>query len=148
MAMRPTAALAKAVGTEAGFDVDDDVVVRVPVIVVREGELDGATRFSARFASAVDVDDGNGVEETDDVEGGDEGDMDEVDGMNRTGSLSSKGIVVGSTVGDELDVLSTSPRSNSLGVRITSGLGGIRAGSSANAVGWTGLEKCRVAVIE
>lgn len=50
--------------------------------------------------------------------------------------------------GDELDVLSTSSRSDSLGVRITSGLGGTRAGSSAKAVGWTGLEKCRVAVLQ
>lgn len=99
MAMRPTAALAKAVGTEAGFDVDDDVVVRVPVIVVREGELDEASRFSGWFASAVVVDDGNGVEEADDdVEEGGECNMDAVDGMNRTGSISSKGIVVASTV--------------------------------------------------
>lgn len=148
MAMRPTAALAKAVGTEAGLDVDD-VVVRVPVIVVREGELDEASRFSARFAGAVGVGDANAaVEEANDVEEGDECSMDEVDSMNRVGSTSSKGIVVASTVGDELNVLSTSSGSDSLGVRITSGLGGIRAGSSANAVGWTGLEKCRVAVIE
>lgn len=49
--------------------------------------------------------------------------------------------------GDEVDVLSTSSRSDSLGVRITSGLGGIRAGSSENAVGWTGFEKWRVAVL-
>ncbi|KAF3075244.1 hypothetical protein CFAM422_001957 [Trichoderma lentiforme] len=98
MAMRPTAALAKAVGTEAGLDVDDDVVVRVPVIVVKEGELDEASRFSARFAGAVDVDDANAaVEEVNDVEEGDECSMDEVDSMNRVGSTSSKGIVVAST---------------------------------------------------
>lgn len=160
MAMRPTAALANAVGTEAGLDVDDDVVVRVPVIVVREGELDEATRFSAWFAGAVDVDDGNAVEEADDVEEanaveeandaevGDECNRDEVDSMNGLESISSKGIVVASTVSAELDVLSTSSRSDSLGVRMTSGLGVIRAGSSAKAVGWTGLEKCRVAVTE
>lgn len=145
MAMRPTAALAKAVGTEAGLDVDDDVAVRVPVIVVTEGELDDASRFSGWFASAVDVDDGNAVEEANDAEEGDEDNMDEVDGIE---SISSKGIVVAWTVGDEVDVLSTSSRSDSLGVRITSGLGGIRAGSSENAVGWTGFEKWRVAVIE
>lgn len=50
--------------------------------------------------------------------------------------------------GDELDMFSTSSRSDSLGVRITSGLGVFRAGSSANAVGWTGLEKWRVAVLQ
>lgn len=98
IAMRPTAALAKAVGTEAGLDVDDDDVVRLPVNVVTEGELDEASRFSARFASAVDVDDGNAVEEANDVEEGDECNMDEVDGMNSTGSISSKAIVVASTV--------------------------------------------------
>lgn len=148
MAMRPTAALAKAVGTEAGLDVDDDVVVRVPVIVVREGELDEATRFSAWFAGAVDVDDGNAVEEANDAEVGDECNRDEVDSMNGIESISSKGIVVASTVSAGLDVLSTSSRSDSLGVRMTSGLGVIRAGSSAKAVGWTGLEKCRVTVTE
>lgn len=104
MAMRPTAALAKAVGTEAGLDVDDDVVVRVPVIVVREGELDEAARFSARLASAVVVDDGNAVEaanaveETDDAEEGDEDNMDEVDVINGVGSIFSKGIVIASTI--------------------------------------------------
>lgn len=95
MAMRPTAALAKAVGTEAGLDVDDDVAVRVPVIVVTEGELDDASRFSGWFASAVDVDDGNAVEEANDAEEGDEDNMDEVDGIE---SISSKGIVVAWTV--------------------------------------------------
>lgn len=39
IAIRPTAALANAVGTDAGLDVDDDAdcfAERVPVIVVRE----------------------------------------------------------------------------------------------------------------
>ncbi|PNP58091.1 hypothetical protein THARTR1_02249 [Trichoderma harzianum] len=87
MAMRPTAALAKAVGTEAGLDVDD-AVVRVPVIVVTEGEVDETSRFSARIADAVDVDDGNAVEEANDAEEGDGCSLEEVDGMNGIGSIS------------------------------------------------------------
>ena len=49
---------------------------------------------------------------------------------------------------EELDVVSTSSKSDSLGVRITSGLGVVRAGSSGKAVGWTGFEKPPAGILQ